>query len=193
MPPAPRGVPQIEVSFEIDANGILKVSARDKGTGSEQSIEISNTGSLSAREVEKMRMEAEVYAEKDRRRKQLVELKNQVDSLFYSYQSTLKNQEKYVSSELKAQVKQKVTEIRAAFANPVIRVEEVKGKIDALQQLLFEIGTYVYEQGDSTQPEMVPSAAGSKLSTLKVEEDTASFSDEEDDSETVTADYEAIE
>lgn len=186
------------MSFEIDANGILKVSARDKGTGSEQSIEISNTGSLSAREVEKMRMEAEVYAEKDRRRKQLVELKNQVDSLFYSYQSTLKNQEKYVSSELKAQVKQKVTEIRAAFANPVIRVEEVKGKIDALQQLLFEIGTYVYEQGDSTQPEMVPSAAGSKLSTLKDEVDSASSPDSDDDfsfddSETVTADYEAIE
>jgi len=198
IPPAPRGVPQIEVSFEIDANGILKVSARDKGTGSEQSIEISNTGGLSAREVEKMRMEAEVYAEADRRRKQLVELKNQVDSLFYSYLSTLKNQEKYISSELKAQAKQKVTEIRAAFANPAIRVEEVKGKIDALQQILFEIGIYVYEQGDSTQAERVPSAAGSELSTLKVEEDTASFPDEEDDfsfddSETVTADYEAIE
>ncbi|MBC6471813.1 MAG: molecular chaperone DnaK [Hormoscilla sp. GM102CHS1] len=201
IPPAPRGVPQIEVSFEIDANGILKVSARDKGTGSEQSIEISNTGSLSAREVEKMRMEAEVYAEKDRRRKQLVEMKNQVDSLFYSYQTTLKNQEKYISSELKAQVKQKVTEIRSAFANPAIRVEEVKGKIDALQQLLFEIGTYVYEQGDSTQAETLQSTAStvpekSELSTIKVKEDSASSPDSEDDfddSETVTADYEAIE
>jgi len=177
------------------------VSARDKGTGSEQSIEISNTGSLSAREVEKMRMEAEVYAEKDRRRKQLVEMKNQVDSLFYSYQTTLKNQEKYISSELKAQVKQKVTEIRSAFANPAIRVEEVKGKIDALQQLLFEIGTYVYEQGDSTQAETWQSTAStvpekSELSTIKVKEDSASSPDSEDDfddSETVTADYEAIE
>lgn len=196
IPPAPRGVPQIEVSFEIDANGILKVSARDKGTGTEQSIEISNTGGLSSSEVEKMRLEAEVYADEDRRRKQLVELKNQADSLFYSYQTTIKKHEKSIGSELKARGKQKVTEIRAAFANPAIKVEEVKGKIDALQQILFEIGTYVYEQGDSTQAETVQSEA--EVSSIKVEEDSESPQDSEDefsfdDSETVTADYEAIE
>ena len=89
-----------------------------------------------------------------------------------------------------------MTEIRAAFANPGIKVEEVKGKIDALQQLLFEIGTYVYERGDGSQAETVQSTVGSE--TIKVEEDFASSQESEDDfsfddAETVTADYEAIE
>ena len=88
IPPAPRGVPQIEVAFEIDVNGILRVSASDKGTGREQSIRITNTGGLSGAEVERMRVEAEKYAEEDRRRVQIVELKNLADSLFYNYDTT---------------------------------------------------------------------------------------------------------
>ena len=81
IPPAPRGVPQIEVSFEIDVNGILKVSAQDKGTGREQTIRITNTGGLSQSEVEKMRLEAETFAEEDRRRLELIELTNQANTL----------------------------------------------------------------------------------------------------------------
>ncbi|MEA5617414.1 molecular chaperone DnaK, partial [Cronbergia sp. UHCC 0137] len=91
LPPAPRGIPQIEVSFEIDVNGILKVSAQDKGTGREQGIKISNTGGLSPAEIEKMRQEAEIFAEEDQKYKELVELKNQADSLLLTYTSTLKD------------------------------------------------------------------------------------------------------
>jgi len=87
IPPSPRGVPQIEVAFEMDVNGILKVSAQDKGTNREQSIRIQNTGGLSTKEVERMRQEAEMYADEDRRIK-LIELKNQADALFHSYKST---------------------------------------------------------------------------------------------------------
>ncbi|MCY7273926.1 MAG: molecular chaperone DnaK, partial [Phormidesmis sp. CAN_BIN44] len=90
IPPAPRGVPQIEVAFDIDANGILKVSARDKGTNREQSIEISNTGGLSGSEIERMKQEAEVFAEEDTRRKHRVELRNKADGLFASYESTMR-------------------------------------------------------------------------------------------------------
>ncbi len=82
FPPAPRGMPQIEVSFEIDVNGILKVAAHDKGTGREQSIRITSTGGLSNSEIERMRQEAEVYAEQDKKRIELIELKNLAVNLY---------------------------------------------------------------------------------------------------------------
>lgn len=102
IPPAPRGVPQIEVAFDIDANGILKVSARDKGTGREQSISISNTGGLSGTEIERMRQEAEVYADDDSARKKLVDLKNQADTLFYSYETTLRDNSEWITGRFKS-------------------------------------------------------------------------------------------
>lgn len=199
IPPAPRGVPQIEVAFDIDANGILKVSARDKGTGREQSIQISNTGGLSHTEIEKMRMDAEVYAEEDRKRKQLVELKNQADSLFYSYESTLKENEVYISEELKARAKEKVAELHAAFANPAIAVEEVKAQLETLQQILFQVGAYVYQQSDSTQSgtRVNPAETGGSLASDVSQGSNSSQQEEDDfsfeDDDTVTADYEAIE
>lgn len=113
IPPAPRGVPQIEVAFEIDANGILRVAARDKGTGREQSIQISNTGGLSEAEVERMRQEAELYAEDDERRKQLVGLRNQADSLLYSYETTLRDNGELITDELRNSATQRVAELRA--------------------------------------------------------------------------------
>lgn len=147
IPPAPRGVPQIEVSFDIDANGILKVSARDKGTGREQSISITNTGGLSAAEIERMRQEADVYAEEDQSRKQLVELKNQADSLFYSYETTVRENDELIGPDLKEQGAQGVGALKAAIANPHVTVEEMKGCLDALQQTLLLIGASVYQGG----------------------------------------------
>ncbi|MDX2216367.1 MAG: molecular chaperone DnaK [Oculatellaceae cyanobacterium bins.114] len=148
IPPAPRGVPQIEVSFEIDANGILQVAARDKGTGREQSIRISNTGGLSEAEVEKARQEAEIYAEEDRRRKQLVELRNQADGLFYSYESTLREHADLIGEELKAEADGRSKELRRAVIDPNITVEAMKQCLDALQQALLSIGAAVYQQAN---------------------------------------------
>jgi molecular chaperone DnaK len=198
IPPAPRGVPQIEVSFEIDVNGILKVSAADKGTGREQSIRITNTGGLSTSEVERMRQEAEKYAEADRRRIQLVELRNQADSLFYSYESTLKDNRDLVREDLQTQGEQKKQRLQAALTDSALSVEEVKQRLDDFQQTLFAIGTAVYQQASpSLDPDDFTDTAEIS-SAPEFSEPSESPSGEEDlilnfDDETVTADYEAVD
>lgn len=153
IPPAPRGAPQIEVAFEIDVNGILKVSAQDKGTGREQSIRITNTGGLSDREVERMRREAEIYAEEDKRRTVLVELRNQAETLFYSYESALNDNEDLISDDLKAQANEKMASLQAAIADPAISVKAVKQQLDNFQQMLFAIGSDVYKQANKDRRE----------------------------------------
>lgn len=205
IPPAPRGVPQIEVSFEIDVNGILKVAAADKGTGREQSIRITNTGGLSASEVERMRQEAEKFAELDRRRIQLVELKNQADSLFYSYDTTIKDNYDLISQILQAQALQtqaneKRTQIQAALVDTSNNnsVEDVKQEIEEFQQILFAIGNLIYTnasqnvEADESTPvdEMTPMPEfniGGEPSP-----DQGDGLDLDFDG-TVTADYEAVD
>jgi molecular chaperone DnaK len=200
IPAAPRGVPQIEVSFEIDANGILKVSARDKGTGREQSVSITNTGGLSGSEIERMRQEAEVFAEEDVRRKRLVELRNQADSLYYSYETTLRDSGEHIPEDLKTQATDRIADLKAAAASPGISVEDMRQRLDALQQVLFAIGASLYQSSDqntnpngeatySSQPTMPASQVG--------EPDMESVDGDEDygleDDATVTADYEAVD
>jgi molecular chaperone DnaK len=198
IPPAPRGVPQIEVSFEIDVNGILQVSAADKGTGREQRIRITNTGGLSTSEVERMRVEADKYAEEDRRRIQLVELKNQADSLFYSYETTLKDNGDQVREELKAQGKQKKQQLQAALTDSSVSLEEVKQRLDDFQQTLFAIGAAVYQQASPSLDPDDLTEAEEVASTPAFSEYSETASEEEDlilnfDEETVTADYEAVD
>ncbi|KGF73334.1 molecular chaperone DnaK [Neosynechococcus sphagnicola sy1] len=185
IPPAPRGVPQIEVSFDIDANGILKVSARDKGTAREQSIQITNRGGLSDMEVHRMQQEAVLYAEADRKRKQMVELKNQADSLFYNYESTLRDHGSLLSQEFKAQAAQAVVELRAAIASNTTTIEDMKQRLESLQQILFAIGAAMYQHGDPEGANFAGSGYAPPGS------DTATQIYSEDD--TVTADYEAID
>ncbi|MFB2897138.1 molecular chaperone DnaK [Aerosakkonemataceae cyanobacterium BLCC-F50] len=197
IPPAPRGVPQIEVSFEIDVNGILKVAAQDKGTGREQSIRITNTGGLTAAEVERMRQEAEMFAEDDRRRKQLIEMKNQADSLFYSYESTMKDNSQFISDEMQVYAKERAAELRGAIADPYISLEEMKQLVDSFQQMLFDIGAAVYQQANQSQTEFVDSYSASAAEP--VDEAVTVASEDEDfdfnfeDENTVSADYEAVD
>ncbi|MBO0348360.1 molecular chaperone DnaK [Phormidium pseudopriestleyi FRX01] len=150
LPPAPRGVPQIEVSFEIDANGILNVAATDKGTERVQSIQITSTGGLSDEEIEKMREDAEKYADEDRYRKQVAEIKNQAESLFYNYKATLKDNVALLSDELKAELKDRGKQLKASLENKPIEVEELKQRMSAFQETLFSVGIAVYQQ--STPP-----------------------------------------
>ncbi len=150
IPPAPRGVPQIEVSFEIDANGILKVSARDKGTGREQSIEISNSGGLSQNEIDRMRKEAELFTDEDAHRKELVELKNGAESLFYSYETTLRDSGESISEDLKVEAAAKVATLRAAISDSEISLDAFKGHLEAMQQVLYAFGTAMYQTSTST-------------------------------------------
>ncbi|MBD1901855.1 molecular chaperone DnaK [Trichocoleus sp. DQ-A3] len=196
IPPAPRGIPQIEVSFEIGVDGILKVLAQDKGTGREQSIRISNTGGLSASEVERMRHEAETYAEEDQRRMQVVELKNQADSLFYSYESTLNDNGDLVAEDIKTQANKKATAVRSALANPSISVEEIKQQIDDFQQTLFAIGAAVYQQASGRETPDDYESLESGISPEFREAPDSTPDDDDfrfDDDNTVQADYEPVD
>ena len=149
IPVAPRGMPQIEVSFEIDVNGILQVSAQDQGTGKQQSITISNTGGLGASEVERMRREADDYAEQDRRNIELVKLKNQAENLIYNYDSTLDEQGDLIRDELKAKVARIKEEFKIACNNSHSTISEINDILENLRQTLLEIGTDVYQQKNS--------------------------------------------
>jgi molecular chaperone DnaK len=148
IPPAPRGVPQIEVTFEIDANGILKVSAKDLGTGRAQGVEISNTGGLSGSEIERMRQESELFAEDDAKRKEMVELKNKADNLFYTYETTLRDNSELIGDSLKTEAAEKLAALKAAMNSPATSVADMSGRIEALQQVLFAIGAAVYSGSD---------------------------------------------
>jgi molecular chaperone DnaK len=203
IPPAPRGVPQIEVAFEIDVNGILRVSASDKGTGREQSIRITNTGGLSGAEVERMRVEAEKYAEEDRRRVQIVELKNLADSLFYNYDTTLKDNNDLISQipqaqALQGQADEQRKQIKVLLVSTSTTVEEVKQKIDEFQQTLFAIGNLIYSnatQGTEVEEDMTDDESTSLSEFNNSPEPTP---DEGDlildfNDETITGDHETVD
>nr|MBA3921728.1 Hsp70 family protein [Nostocaceae cyanobacterium] len=195
IPPAPRGVPQIEVIFEIDVNGILRVAAQDKGTLREQSIRITNTGGLSENEVERMRQEAEVYAEEDKKRRQLIELKNHADTLLYSYESTIKDNGGLINEDLKVLAQTKVVELQSAIANPETSLEEFKQRLDQFQQTLFSIGADVYKRANSDEGSAHESEAdftSGMSNTIKSMPESEFNFDFEQDS-TVHADYEAID
>ena len=174
IPAAPRGVPQIEVTFEIDANGILKVAAEDKGTGKEQSIQISNTGGLSETEVERMRQEAELYADEDIKRAQLVELKNQADTLVYNCGVTLKTNAQLLSQDLKVEAETAAAALQGSMANPEITGEELGEQIESFKQLLYSLGTAVYDQARSG---VVPSGAEIESEMMSELEEVAATDD----------------
>lgn len=146
IPPAPRGVPQIEVSFELDSNGILNVSAKDKGTGKEQSIRITASTNLSDSDVDKMVADAEKYAEEDKKRREAVELKNQADSLVYTSEKTIKDLGDKVSDDVKAKVEAGAERLKKAIEGDDIDTAEVKSAMEQLQQAIYEVSSGLYGQ-----------------------------------------------
>ncbi|AFY50317.1 chaperone protein DnaK [Nostoc sp. PCC 7524] len=197
IPPAPRGVPQIEVSFEIDVNGILKVAAQDKGTGREQSIRITNTGGLSNNEVERMRQEAEVFADEDRRRKELVELKNQADNLLFSYESTLKDNGELIGEQMKVLANEKVALLQSIMTNPAISLKEFQQCLEDFQQTLFAIGANVYQRASDQNGDDIDLGVDSSLATGLESPISGTlipqFNFDFDEESTAQADYEAID
>ncbi len=151
IPAAPRGVPQIAVSFDIDVNGILKVSAEDKGTGREQGIVIKETGGLSQTEIERMQKEAEQYAEEDRKRMQRIELSNQADSLFYSHQTTLKDNEGLIPQTSKTTAEQKKQALVNVLENPNVELGVIQTRLEDYRQAVLSLGSEVYSQGYSSK------------------------------------------
>ena len=145
IPPAPRGVPQIEVSFDIDADGILNVSAKDKGTGKEQNIVIKSSGGLSEADIEKMVRDAEANAEADAKRRQLIESKNEIDALIYSTEKSLTDNAEKLNAETKEAVNKALEEAKKAKEGDDL--DDVNAKKEALNQASMKIGQAVYGSG----------------------------------------------
>ncbi|MCD6411343.1 MAG: molecular chaperone DnaK [Thermoplasmata archaeon] len=144
IPPAPRGVPKIEVTFDIDVNGILKVTAKDLATGKEQSITITGSTKLSEEEVERMRKEAELHAEEDRKRKEVVETRNNAESLIYTAEKTLKELKDKIIEEDRKRVEKAIDELRKALTGD--NIDEIKKKMEKLSGELQKVTTKVYQQ-----------------------------------------------
>ena len=138
IPPAPRGMPQIEVTFDIDANGIVNVSAKDKASGKEQSIRIQASGGLSEADIQKMVKEAEAHADEDKRRKELVEARNHADAVIYSTEKALRESETKIPADLKKQVEQTIADAKQSLTadNP----QTIRQTADRLQQAASKIG-----------------------------------------------------
>ncbi|MBE0430968.1 MAG: molecular chaperone DnaK [Dehalococcoidia bacterium] len=148
--PAPRGVPQIEVTFDIDANGILNVAARDKGTGKEQKITITASSGLAKEEVEKMRTEAEQHAAEDAKRKEEVEVRNSADSLAYTAEKTLRDHGDKIPADVKQDIDAKVAGVKTALQGQ--DVEAIRNAMNELSQAMQKIGASVYEQPGQAPP-----------------------------------------
>jgi molecular chaperone DnaK len=147
IPPAPRGVPQIEVTFDIDANGILHVSAKDLGTGKEQKISITGSSGLSKEEVEKMQREAEAHAEEDKKAKEAIEIKNNADMLAYQSEKQLKELGDKISGDKKKQVEDAIAAVRDAINRN--DADAMKRTYDELQNKFQEISADLYKQASA--------------------------------------------
>ena len=147
IPPAPRGVPQIEVIFDIDANGILNVTAKDKGTGKEQSISITGASTLSDNEVDRMVKDAEAHASEDKERREKIDLKNQADSLAYQAEKQIGELGDKVPAADKEKVEGQIKDLKAAIASEDF--DKIKSLTGELQQSLYSISSNLYQQGDA--------------------------------------------
>jgi molecular chaperone DnaK len=146
IPPAPRGVPQIEVTFDIDANGILKVTAQDKATGRSQNITITASSGLSKAEIERMTTEAERFAEEDRKRKEQVEARNTADNIAYQAEKALEELGDKVPSEIKTQVNDKIAEVRRVLEDPNADASTLTRVTEELSKVVQQIGAAAYQQ-----------------------------------------------
>ncbi|KAA0237078.1 molecular chaperone DnaK, partial [bacterium] len=167
--PAPRGVPQIEVTFDIDANGIVNVSARDKGSDREQKITIQASSGLSRDEIEKMQRDAELHAEEDRKRRDTIELKNTADSTAYQAEKTLRDNAGKIPADLKTEVEEKVKDVRSAIESD--DADRMRTALEALSSSMQKIGEAVYGQAGAAghDGEHGPESAGSEEGTVEGE------------------------
>ena len=177
IPPAPRGVPQIEVTFDIDANGIINVTAKDKGTGKEQAITITSSTKLSDEEIEQKIKEAEMNAEADAKRQEEIEIRNNADSLIYTSEKTLDELKDQVSEDEKSKVEGLVAELRELIAGDDI--DAIKAKSDELSNVIQEIGAKIYQQAQAEAQAQQQAGA-----------DPNAGAQDNNDDDTIDADYE---
>jgi len=180
IPPAPRGVPQIEVTFDIDANGILHVTAKDLGTGKQQSISIQKPGGLSDEEIDRMVKDAEAHAEEDKKRKEEVEVKNTAESLINATEKTLEEAGDVATAEQKSKVEEAKEDLKKAMEGDDI--EDIKTKTEALQTAMYDISAAMYQK-----------AQEEAASAASAEEGAASSAEGSSDEDIVDADYEVVD
>ncbi len=152
IPPSSRGVPQIEVVFDIDANGILTVTAKDKATGKSQNITIKDTAALSKEEIERMKKEAEMHSVEDRKQKELIDLRNQADALVYSVEKTLREAGDKVSADIKNSIQERIEAVKKVKDGQ--DAESLKKELDALSQEVQKIGSALYSQQKAAEKEV---------------------------------------
>ncbi|WP_440953464.1 molecular chaperone DnaK [Methanococcoides sp. FTZ1] len=180
IPPAPRGMPQIEVTFDIDSNGILHVNAKDLGTGKEQSISIQKPGGLSDEDIEKMVKDAEAHAEEDKARKEEVEIRNNAESLVNAAEKTLKEAGDIATDEQKTTIEKAIADVKEALEGEDSEV--IKAKTEALQEAVYQVSAAMYEKAQKEA-----SAAA------EAEDAGASTSGSGSDETVVDADYEIVD
>ncbi len=154
IPPAPRGIPQIEVTFDIDTDGILHVSAKDKGTGKEQSMRITAPTKLSKEEVDRMVKEAEKFSEEDKKKKELIEIKNQADSLVFSTEKALKDYGDKISETEKGKIEEEIKNLKKVMEGS--NVEEIKKGIDSLSEASHKLSEAIYRETTAKQQQEPP-------------------------------------
>ena len=150
IPPAPRGVPQIQVTFDIDANGIVNVSAKDLGTGKEQKITITSSSGLKEEEIQRMIKDAERYAEEDRKKKEKIEAKNKADSLIYQTEKMLADLKDKISKDDEDRIKKEVENVKAAIQSD--DTEKIQKATDDLTKVFYDISSRLYQQSAQANP-----------------------------------------
>ena len=176
IPPAPRGIPQIEVSFDIDANGIINVSAKDMGTGKEQRITITAPNKLSKEEIDKKVKEAEQHAEEDKKRQEEIEIRNNADSMIYTSEKTLEELGDKVDADKKTRIEELVKELKEVITGQDL--DAIKTKTDELTKVVQEVGAAIYQEAQQAQQE------------AQNAQEPQSEEKEKDQDETIDADYE---
>lgn len=149
--PAPRGIPQIEVTFDIDANGIVHVSAKDLGTGKEQKIVIQSSSGLSEAEIEKMVKDAEAHAEEDKKAREAIEARNTAESVVYQTENALKEYGDKIDASEKSSIEAAIADLKTALGNQNVSADELKSKTEAVQQASMKLGQKIYEQAQQAQ------------------------------------------
>jgi molecular chaperone DnaK len=182
IPAAPRGVPQIEVAFDLDANGILHVSAKDLGTGKEQSIRITASSGLTEEEIEKMTKDAELHAEEDKKRKELIETRNQADAMVHATEKSLSDLGDKVDEETKANVEKELENVKKVLESDDI--DAIKSAVDALTAASHKLAELMYAQASKDNP---TGGAGGAAGGAG-----AAGGSKKDDDDVVDADFEEV-
>ncbi|MFA6917401.1 MAG: molecular chaperone DnaK [Candidatus Gracilibacteria bacterium] len=180
IPPAPRGIPQVEVTFDIDSNGILKVEAHDKATGKKQHITITGSGNMSKEDIEKIKKEAEKYAEDDKKKKDLIEARNHAESLVLQCEKTLKDAGDKVGDSMKKPVQEKIDELKKIIEKKDATKEELEKSTESLSQEIQKVGAELYKSAEATKSDKEPSKEEAKPDEKKDDVVDAEVVDEKD-------------